>query len=114
MNPDNILEVLARIGALLEPTAREVWLLAVRQAMVLGTINTVVGAVLLGVALTCGVLAVRSYHQDPDDGFWYFGLFVLLVLGSFSIALLCQGLQDLCNPEWGAIIRLQSLVKQGG
>ena len=110
MNTSEIMELLSKLGELLEPTAKQAWDIAYRQSMINGYFMIGFGAFFIVVAV---LLLVWSFadkkSDDPDkDGSVQFGLSIFTA--GASILLLIFGALIFANPAWATIKLLCKLV----
>ena len=128
MNPQEVVEVIRQIVAMLEPPAQEVWLIAMGKVQ-LDAIGHFVTALIAFMFVMGAVLFIRySRRRDSEEraitrdsayyqgyqGEWLFGVgggaVVFIISVSGMVAEIMSGIYRLILPEWYAIQILLGLV----
>jgi len=118
MNPEEIIEVLEQIGALLTPAANRVWAAALRYSYLTGWLYTGVGIVLFVVGLVgvrfyregSGLGSRQGYSHFPDEDKQAIGVLLAPMGFITSLTSLLIGLPYLLAPEFATMKVLLKLL----
>lgn len=129
MNPQEVVEVIRQIVAMLEPPAQEVWRIAMGKVQLDAIGHFVAALIMLMVVIGFVFLARYSRRRDSEerdanprdkdgwsnyDGEWLIGAGVGIVLAvccfAVVVAEIMSGVYRLVLPEWYAIQILLGLV----
>lgn len=112
MTPDDIVKLLERMGELLQPTARQVWDVYMRQAATEGVVWLVVGSILFLGGLALGIIGTyknsRIQYHDGSDWLWLWlpSIFLILV----SLIAIPSSIMEITNPAYYAIRKLLEIL----
>ena len=116
MNPDDIIKLLERLGSLLQPAAKQVWEIYLRQVileaqvMLIGGIALVMGGAALGYLGSYKNARTKGIDKGDWLSLWFPASLIIALIIAIGLVAIPSAVLQLNNPLYYTIRKLMTLL----